>query len=706
MHIFSTLAIAAASLFASSNAAVVPRQSTSWVSTPFNPPSIPLAVRSPYLSAWLPGGNNGGRLNTAWPTFWTGSFLGWAGYVRVDGKVYTILGAPNVPGPTLANQKSMQFTATKSIFVMSAGPIDVTVTFLSPVEPTDYLRQSIPFSYMTLTSKSTDGKSHSIQYYTDISAEWVSGDNSLTATWSTNNLNGAIAHQVQLQNQGQYKEVNDHTQYGSAYYGTNTGSGLTYATGQDTVVRAQFVSNGNLGNSQDNAFRAISDRWPVFAFARDIGSTADSSGNPVVFAIGHVRDPLVTYITTGNVMQERHPYWLSKYANANDLATQLSAFLSSAEYQHAVSASNAMDTKINNDSNAVSSDYAAITSLSLRQAFGGTEVTISKTSSGAYDTNDIFVYLKEISSDGNMNTIDVVFPAWPVYLYLNPDFGKRLLAPIFTYQRSGLYPNKWSVHDLGSSYPVANGHNNGGDEAMPVEESGNMIIMALSYYRATKDSSQLSTNYALLKQWTQYLIEDSLIPADQLSTDDFAGHLANQTNLAVKGIVGIRAMSEIATVLGQTADATTYSNTASSYVTQWQKYAISSEGHLQLQYNNPSSWGIAYNLWADKLFGYNLFPASVYTMQTSWYGKKFGTYGVPLDTRHTYTKSDWQIFTAGTVTDTNTRNRFVSGVKGYVANGLNNRPFSDWYDTSSGASVGFINRPVVGGHFALLVLPK
>ncbi|KAG8728190.1 hypothetical protein FRC12_021948 [Ceratobasidium sp. 428] len=134
MHIFSTLAIAAVSLFASSNAAVVPRQSTSWVSTPFNPPSIPLAVRSPYLSAWLPGGNNGGRLNTAWPTFWTGSVLGWAGYVRVDGKTYTILGAPNVAGPTLANQKSMQFTATKSIFVMSAGPVDVTVTFLSPVE--------------------------------------------------------------------------------------------------------------------------------------------------------------------------------------------------------------------------------------------------------------------------------------------------------------------------------------------------------------------------------------------------------------------------------------------------------------------------------------------------------------------------------------------------------------------------------------------
>ncbi|QRV86933.1 glutaminase GtaA [Ceratobasidium sp. AG-Ba] len=401
---------------------------------------------------------------------------------------------------------------------------------------------------MSLTVKSTDGKAHNIQFYSDISADGVSGDNSLDVTWSTNNLNGVLAHQVQLQNQGQYTEINDHTQYGSAYYGTNTASGLSYATGQNSVIRAQFISSGSLGNSQDIAFRAISDRWPVFAFARDIGSTSDSSANPVGFAVGHVRDPLITYIVAGNTMQDRHPYWLSKFATVSDCV----------EYQHAVNASNAMDNKVTSDSNAIYTDYAPITALSLRQAMGGIEITISKTSSGVYDPNDIFIYPKEISSD--------------VYLYPNPDLGKRLLAPIFTHQRSGLYPNKWSVHDFGSSYLVANGHNNGGDEAMAVEESGNMIIMALSYYRAKKDSTF------------------------RLSTDDFAGHLANQTNLAIKGIIGIRAMFEIATVLGQSADASTYSSKASSYVTQWEKYAISSEGHLMLQYNSPSSWGMAYNL--------------------------------------------------------------------------------------------------------------
>lgn len=105
----------------------------SWNATPFNPASVPLAVRSPYLSAWLPQ-SAGTALNGAWPQFWTGSTLGWAGYIRVDGATYTFLGDPVVAGAESAMQKSLEFTSTQSIFVMTAGPVDITVNFLSPVE--------------------------------------------------------------------------------------------------------------------------------------------------------------------------------------------------------------------------------------------------------------------------------------------------------------------------------------------------------------------------------------------------------------------------------------------------------------------------------------------------------------------------------------------------------------------------------------------
>ena len=69
----------------------------------------------------------------------------------------------------------------------------------------------------------------------------------------------------------------------------------------------------------------------------------------------------------------------------------------------------------------------------------------------------------------------------------------------------------------------------------------------------------MDQQYNLLDQWTQFLIADSLIPANQISTDDFAGSLANQTNLAIKGIVGIKAMSQIASLAGKSSVASNYS---------------------------------------------------------------------------------------------------------------------------------------------------
>ncbi|KAG2028249.1 hypothetical protein BDR03DRAFT_883605, partial [Suillus americanus] len=56
------------------------------------------------------------------------------------------------------------------------------------------------------------------------------------------------------------------------------------------------------------------------------------------------------------------------------------------------------------------------------------------------------------------------------------------------------------------------------------------------------------------------------------------------------------------------------------YVPQILNYATSSDGlHLTLNYGNESSWGLSYNLYADRLLGTNVFPESIYDMQTAWY---------------------------------------------------------------------------------------
>ncbi|KAJ7162344.1 hypothetical protein C8R46DRAFT_1353303 [Mycena filopes] len=218
--------------------------------TPFSPPSYPLAVRTPYLSAWLPQGP-GAALNDVWPQFWTGSTLGWAGFVNVDGNAYSFLGNPVVPGATFtkATQTSAKFTSTQSTFVMTAGPIQLTVNFLSPVEPTNLLHQSLPFSYLAVSAVATDGASHTVAIYSDISAEWVTGDTSLVANWTTT-TGSVFTHQVQLATQTPFGEFANQgqTEYGSVYFSSINANSLTYQTGQDTLVRAQFINNAALPN--------------------------------------------------------------------------------------------------------------------------------------------------------------------------------------------------------------------------------------------------------------------------------------------------------------------------------------------------------------------------------------------------------------------------------------------------------------------------
>ncbi|KAL1747685.1 hypothetical protein HDZ31DRAFT_80256 [Schizophyllum fasciatum] len=706
------------------------RGSHAWDAKPFNPASVPLAVRSPYVSTWLPQGE-GKALNDAWATFYTGGITAWAGFVTVDGKPYAFLGTPSADADfEKATQKSVEITATQSIFVMTAGTVDLTVRFLSPVEPDDLFKQSIPLSYMLLSAAANDGSTHSVQLYTDISAEWLSpSDGAHPVNWTLAD-GDVLSHTISLQNQATYEENRDMIRRkfsrcgplpfltlrldGSVYYSTVKTDGLTYMSGADKAVRTLFVNSSKLDNSQDDRFRDISDSFPVFAFAHDLGDVKDAVG-PVVMSIGFVREPAVQYVVAGNKLQDRSLAFWARHATVEDL---IKDFLD--DYKEALARAKKLDEKVKSDASAISSDYASITTLSVRQALAALEITTVK-NGDSYDANDILIFMKgaaslvapsstanalpspEISSNGNMNTVDVIFPLWPLLMYLNPTLGKYLLLPGLEYQATGQYPNKYSVHDMGTHFPRAIGHNDGKDEAMPVEECGNMLIMALSYTQKTGDRSLINDYINLFDQWTHFLIDEALVPASQLSTDDFAGHLENQTNLAIKGIIGIKAMSEIADTIGDKTTASKYSDIASDYVTKWQDLSASAEGdHTTLNYGNDSSWGLTYNLYADKLLGLNLFPPSVYEQQTAFYKQHANTFGVPLDSRHTYTKSDWEIWTAAIVSDTNTRDMLVSAVAQYAANGQNDVPFSDWYETTDGKVADFRARPVVGGHFALV----
>lgn len=77
-----------------------------------------------------------------------------------------------------------------------------------------------------------------------------------------------------------------------------------------------------------------------------------------------------------------------------------------------------------------------------------------------------------------------------------------------------------------------------------------------------------------------------------MSTDDFAGPLANQTNLALKAILGIRAMGDIAALTGNSKDSKEFLNISEKYMSKWEKYAFEENAtHAKLAYQLPDSWG-------------------------------------------------------------------------------------------------------------------
>ena len=118
--------------------------------------------------------------------------------IRVDGTNYLWMGAPG-NGPAAATQTGFSYTSTKSSFIFDVGgKVEMNVTFLSPLTPTDQRRQSLVFSYLDVVVQSADGGSHDVQLYTDISAgksEWSSCD---VASQLTRAQNGSQETIVQL----------------------------------------------------------------------------------------------------------------------------------------------------------------------------------------------------------------------------------------------------------------------------------------------------------------------------------------------------------------------------------------------------------------------------------------------------------------------------------------------------------------------------
>jgi hypothetical protein len=318
--------------------------------------------------------------------------------------------------------------------------------------------------------------------------------------------------------------------------------------------------------------------------------------------------------------------------------------------------------------------------------------------------------LKEISSDGNVSTVDVVFPASPAFLYTSPLLLKLLLDPLLDYAETGGWPKKFAEHDLGAAYPNAAGHNDGNEEDMPIEESADMLLMMAAYTQhasATDAKAFALAHYAIAKQWADYLVPNTLDPENQNQTDDFTGFINHSVNLALKGIVGVGAMAILADFAGNSADHASYLTQAKTLAGQWATKAQDASGkHLLLEYDKPGSWSLKYNALYDRILGLHLVSPEILNQEAAWYASQAQDYGVVLDPRNPYTKSDWEIWTAASITDPAVQKTLIDGVYKYATSSTARVPFGDLYYTATGQWDAFQARPVQGGIFALLALKK
>ncbi|KAL8863679.1 MAG: hypothetical protein Q9178_000362 [Gyalolechia marmorata] len=785
----------------------------STLASTLTPPVLPLIVRNPYLSTWL--GDARQPPWHEWPMFWTGERIGFSVMASVPGsdRVYPLLGRPhdslsleanteyNVSFPTYLGA---HFDASTTNFTYmipapeslpkSTEPVELILSFLSPITPTSTLRQSIPASYMTVHVKG----SFNVNLYVDINGQWVSGNRGSQIVWELAHQQlgksdkGLKTWEIRRETELLLSEVRDQAEWGTLHF---TGpSDLRHEAGTSGMVRPRFARTGTLQNEIDDDFRGIMDDEPIFAFSKSfhLNSSTSSSSTPatdsVMFSFALIQIP-VTQFASARGLTFMRPLWASWFSTARELLDfHYLDFSTAAALASNYSAQLAIDAYKSG-----SDDYVDIVALTARQVLGATVF------SGTPD--DPILFMKEISSNGNFQTIDVIFPSFPFFLYTNPRWLAYLLEPLIEHMLSGQYPNKYAMHDLGTHFPNATGHADGRDEYMPVEECGNILIMGLalvnsliydtgvgagsvwsslgsssfdpnpatsafslrnlgthdgvfglddSWGGSTKGVKQakkwITKSYRLWKQWTSYLIDFSLRPHFQLSTDDFAGPLELQTNLALKGILGIKAMSQISETIGNDEDAKYYKNISETYITKWEGYGISRDGtHAKLAYHWYGSWTTLYNLYADTLLCFHLEGTSsassspikgndqqkplaptdsnpikppsnrtgfvsrnVYKIQSAWYDAVRQTYGLPLDSRHLYTKSDWEFFAAA-VTSKPVRSGILQSVAKWVNETSTDRPFTDLYETEgTGGWPGahFMARPVTGGHFAFLTLDK
>ncbi len=579
----------------------------------------------------------------------------------------------------LASQQSVEVNATQTKYKFDCGKVKLDLTFTSPLLPDDFMLLSRPVTYIHAAVTAADAAAHQVQLYLGASTDIATNTGMLEVAAGQYKAKGmaivkagTIAQPV-LQKKGDDLRID----WGYLYLSAPLANNIVQYVGKDfSAARAFNIPPASLKTGKHLMLSTVADLGNV-------------GGTPVsqLFLIGYDDIYAVQYFN-----QNLKAWW----KNQPGATIEQELADASKDYNAVMQKCDTFNHRLY--AGAVSAGgehYARLCALAYRQSVAAH--ILLKSPKG-----EILFLSKENFSNGSINTVDVTYPSSPLYLLYNPDLLKGMLNGIFYYSESGKWARPFAAHDLGT-YPIANGQTYG--EGMPVEESGNMTIMAAAIAKAEGNAEYAARHWASLSTWTDYLVKEGFDPVNQLCTDDFAGHLARNANLSAKAIVAIGCYGMMAEMLGKKDTAAKYTAIAKDMARRWE--TMCDEGdHYALTFDKNGTWSQKYNIVWDKVLGLGLFPQQVYEKEITFYLARQQPFGLPLDSRKTYTKSDWIMWTATMAANQHDFKALAEPVYKFVNETSSRVPISDWHETTTGKMVGFQARSVVGGYFMKMLDKK
>ena len=583
---------------------------------------------------------------------------------------------------TTATQKSVDVMATSTYFTFSCGPVDLDVVFTAPMIITDLDLVSTPINYISYQVRSTDGQAHDVQFYY-----------STTPRLTVNEPAQAVDASIVTEDGVRYAKAGSTAQnvLGRAGDMICIDWGYLYVSGQNgqvsvaptAVMESTFTTTGKLPAYGGEVKNQSPCYMTTLAYTHDFGSTTQGASYMLV-GYDEVKD--IRYFN-----KDYKGYW------ARNGKTIFQAFGEmNSQYASIMERCREQDKTIYDDGLASGNvKYAELLSSSYRQVLAAHKLFQD-------DGGRLLYFSKENNSNGCVNTVDLTYPSAPLFLLYNTELQKGMMTSIFEYQRTGRWNKDWAAHDLGT-YPHANGQVYGGD--MPLEESGNMLTLAAMISKIEGNTNWVNTYWSICTRWVNYLVSNGQDPDTQLCTDDFAGHWAHNANLSIKAIMGIAGYAEMCKMRGRNDIYTRYMDIAKKMAQVWEIDARDGD-HYKLAFDRGGTWSQKYNLVWDKLWGINIFPKQVMEREIKYYLTKQNTWGLPLDNREKYTKSDWICWTASMAPDTETFLKFTDPMWKWFNETTDRVPMCDWYYTDSQRMRGFRARSVIGGHWMRVLMDK